>query len=397
MKPARLGAVSYLNTKPLVHGLEARPDLFTVRFDVPAVCASLLHEGGVDLGLIPAIEYLRGDYAIVPDLAIGSDGPVLSVAIFSTVPIEQVRTLALDLSSRTSVALTRILCARLWDIAAGVHAGRARPPDDAGQGRCGAGDRRSGAGDRRRRRSGVMKIDLGEAWQSLTGLPFVYATWTGRDGARRSRAGGRAAGRRAGRACRTLPLIAREVAGGDAAARGPGPRATCVIISSTGWATARSPVSSASTRSPSSSALPSAPPSAAVLLMSHSSRRPAGSASKAAAASRPTRRCSCIAHAPTLLARPPGRSHPRAQASRTASSPTSSTATSTTRTSAWRAATSARSTGRSGIAEGYVLGFDEIFRKIDETIARRRRPAAAAGRAQSGSAARSGTRICSAR
>ena len=68
-----------------------RPDLFTVRFDVPAICASLLHDGHVDLGLIPAIEYLRGDYAIVPDIAIGSDGPVASVAMFTTVPIERVR------------------------------------------------------------------------------------------------------------------------------------------------------------------------------------------------------------------------------------------------------------------------------------------------------------------
>ena len=95
-------------------------------------------------------------------------------------------------------------------------------------------------------------------------------------------------------------------------------------------------------------------------------------------------------------ARPPGRSRPRAQAP-AGSSPTSSTATSTTRTSASRAATSARSTGRSARREGYVLGFDEIFRKIDETIARRRRPAAAAGRPQPGPAARSGTRTCSAR
>ena len=62
----RLGAVSYLNTKPLVYGLDAHPDLFSVRFDVPAQCAALLHEGRVDVGLIPAIEYLRGDYDIVP-------------------------------------------------------------------------------------------------------------------------------------------------------------------------------------------------------------------------------------------------------------------------------------------------------------------------------------------
>ena len=92
----RLGAVSYLNTKPLVYGLENETALFSLRFDVPAQCAALLHEGRVDLGLIPAIEYLRGDYRIVPGVAIGSDGSIASVAVFSRVPIGDVKTLALD-------------------------------------------------------------------------------------------------------------------------------------------------------------------------------------------------------------------------------------------------------------------------------------------------------------
>ena len=59
MSVIRAGSVQYLNARPLVHGLEARDDLFSLRFDVPAKCASLLHEGSVDLGLIPTIEYLR--------------------------------------------------------------------------------------------------------------------------------------------------------------------------------------------------------------------------------------------------------------------------------------------------------------------------------------------------
>ncbi len=182
MRPARLGAVSYLNTKPLVRGLDERPDLFTVRFDVPSICASLLHAGHVDLGLIPAIEYLRGDYAIVPDIAIGSDGPVDSVAIFTTVPIERVRTLALDISSRTSVALTRILCAKLWDIAPLFLS--AEPDLRAMLARADAalviGDP---ALEIDPMRYGTTKVDLGIAWQALTGLPFVYAAWVGPDGA----------------------------------------------------------------------------------------------------------------------------------------------------------------------------------------------------------------------
>src|SRR6476620_2677495 len=92
----RLGAVSYLNNKPLVCGIENETALFSLSFDVPAQCAALLHEGRVDLGLIPAIEYLRGDYRIVPGVAIGSDGPIASVAIFSRVPIGKIATLALD-------------------------------------------------------------------------------------------------------------------------------------------------------------------------------------------------------------------------------------------------------------------------------------------------------------
>src|SRR5918996_770652 len=117
MTALRLGAVSYLNTKPLVYGLDAQPDAFDVRFDVPSKCAALLHAGTVDLGLIPAVEYLRGDYYIVPDVSIASDGPVATVAVFTRKSIEQVKTLALDLSSRTSVALTRVLCAKHWKIA----------------------------------------------------------------------------------------------------------------------------------------------------------------------------------------------------------------------------------------------------------------------------------------
>jgi chorismate dehydratase len=180
VRPARLGAVSYLNTRPLVHGLDERPDLFDLRFDVPAVCATLLHEGGIDVGLIPAIEYLRGDYAVVPDLAIGSDGPIASVAVFTTRPIDTVRSMALDVSSRTSVALTRILCAKRWGIAPRFMA---VDPDPASMLR--DADAALVIGDLALALDAnaydVVKIDLGTEWQALTGLPFVYAMWAGRD------------------------------------------------------------------------------------------------------------------------------------------------------------------------------------------------------------------------
>jgi chorismate dehydratase len=165
-----------------VYGLDERPDLFTVRYDVPAVCAALLHEGRVDVGLIPAIEYLRGEYAIVPDVAIGSDGPIASVAVFSRVPIDRVRTLALDASSRTSAALTQILCVKLWGVAPLVT--HAEPDVDAMLRRA---DAALVIGDPALAIDadaiGAIKTDLGSAWRALTGLPFVYAMWAGRMGA----------------------------------------------------------------------------------------------------------------------------------------------------------------------------------------------------------------------
>ena len=214
MTPLRLGAVSYLNTKPLVYGLDAYPDQFDVRFDVPAKCAELLHEGRVDLGLIPAIEYLRGDYSIVPDISIASDGDVATVAIFTRQPIRSVQTLALDLSSRTSVALTRVLCAKRWDIAPKFTP--AEPHLDAMLAKADAalviGDP---AFEIDAARHGVTKIDLGAEWKALTGLPFVYAMWVGRPGAA-SAEQCRALLAARDRGVANLTAIAREVGRGNA-------------------------------------------------------------------------------------------------------------------------------------------------------------------------------------
>ena len=176
----RLGAVSYLNTKPLVYGLDS--EKFDVRFDVPSTCASLLHEGTVDLGLIPAIEYLRGDYRILPGVSIASDGDVATVAIFTRKAMADVTSIALDLSSNTSVALTHVLCAKRWGIAPTFVA--AEPDLDAMLSRADAaliiGDPAFAIDPAAR---WVRKIDLGAEWKAMTGLPFVYAMWVGRPGA----------------------------------------------------------------------------------------------------------------------------------------------------------------------------------------------------------------------
>ena len=198
----RLGAVGYLNARPLVYGLDASPR-FDLRYDVPSECARLLHGGGIDVGLIPSIEYLRGGpYRIVPDLAIASRGPVASVAIYTTKPVGDVQSIALDTSSRTSVALVSVLCPRLFKIRPTLES---RGPDVADMlDRCDAAlligdnallldhenirlplsrlapspnvrDQLAPSPEPR-----LEKIDLGEAWSTLTGLPFVWAFWAGR-------------------------------------------------------------------------------------------------------------------------------------------------------------------------------------------------------------------------
>jgi chorismate dehydratase len=199
MTTVRVSAVSYLNTRPLVHGIERLPR-FDVRYDIPADCARLLHEHAVDIGLIPSIEYLRGGpYRIVPDLAIASRGPVASVAIFTTKPMRDVRSIALDTSSRTSVALTRVLCVRQFKIdprfesrgpdigdmlahadAALIIGDNALFQSTVDSQQSTVDSQQSTVGSQQ---STVDKIDLGDEWTRMTGLPFVYAFWAGRAGA----------------------------------------------------------------------------------------------------------------------------------------------------------------------------------------------------------------------
>lgn len=183
MRPIRLGAVAYLNARPMVYGLELRSESFALRFDVPSKCAALLHEGSIDVGMIPSIEYLRGpDYRIVPDVAIVSNGPVASVALFSTKSVDRIRTIAADTSSRTSNALLRILCVERFGLDARFEP--MAPDVPAMLSRC---DGALVIGDHAlfydHAAAGVIKTDLGEHWTSLTGLPFVWAFWAGRPGA----------------------------------------------------------------------------------------------------------------------------------------------------------------------------------------------------------------------
>jgi len=184
----RIGAVGYLNARPHVYGLERLPR-FDVRFDVPSKCADLLHEGAVDLGLIPSIEYLRGPseaphtYRIVPGISIASRGPVASVALFTPKRIRDVRSIALDTSSRTSVALVRVLCAREFKIRPMLYSSGPRLDEMLATADAALliGDNALFLETDNHHEGGRLeKIDLGEVWTRMTGLPFVYAFWAGR-------------------------------------------------------------------------------------------------------------------------------------------------------------------------------------------------------------------------
>jgi chorismate dehydratase len=173
-KPLRLGVVSYLNAEPLVYGLDQDPG-FDLQRDVPSRVAERLHAGEVDLGMIPSIEYARGDYAVVPGVAIASRGPVRSVRLLLRRPIEHVRRVALDRSSRTSQALLKVLLRERM----GRDPEYVQMPPDPGS-MLASADAALLIGDPALYLDVPGEpIDLGEEWTRITGLPFVYAFWAG--------------------------------------------------------------------------------------------------------------------------------------------------------------------------------------------------------------------------
>jgi chorismate dehydratase len=184
--PIRVGAVSYLNAKPLYHRLTEFAPGITLEMDVPSRLADRLAEGDLDLGLIPSVEYFRGaaqgrGYEIVPGFAIAARGAVRSVKLFSRVPLERIDRLALDAGSRTSQVL-----ARVWlDARHGVRPGWIEPLALGVPVQESTADAVVLIGDRAMRvpHDGFHTVvDLAEAWHGLTGLPFVFALWVVRAG-----------------------------------------------------------------------------------------------------------------------------------------------------------------------------------------------------------------------
>jgi chorismate dehydratase len=185
----RIGAVNYLNSKPLVYGLEALAPDVRLTFDLPSRLADSLAAGRLDVALVPSVEFFRSPgCSIVSDACVACRGPVLSVKLHFRVPPVEVRRVALDEGSRTSAALTRILLAEQFGVRPEVE------PLPIG---CGIettdadavlliGDRAIAdykAGKTSENPQSFVEIwDLGERWTECTGLPFVFAMWIARPG-----------------------------------------------------------------------------------------------------------------------------------------------------------------------------------------------------------------------
>jgi chorismate dehydratase len=185
MKHLRVSAISYLNTAPLMwdfeHGETGSSSTFDIAYTLPSQCAASLRDASADIGIIPAAAYTAiPDLAIIPGVAIASRRAVRSILLVSKLPLEKIQSVALDTSSLTSVALTKVLFAKWWG---GSRAFAPMAPDidkmldthDAGL----------VIGDPALKidRSRYLTYDLAEEWIRLTGKPFVFAFWAVRQAA----------------------------------------------------------------------------------------------------------------------------------------------------------------------------------------------------------------------
>lgn len=172
-----MGAVSYLNTKPMIHGFEKgmMKDDIELVIDYPTNIAAKLVNDDIDVGLVPvAIIPRLKRFEIISDFCIACDGAVGSVCVFSDLPLEEVDTILLDYQSRSSVGLLRILLKEYWQLSPRlVEAAK-------GYEGCISGTTAGLViGDRAlsQRLHSKYIYDLGDAWKQLTGLPFVFAAW----------------------------------------------------------------------------------------------------------------------------------------------------------------------------------------------------------------------------
>ena len=176
-----MAAVSYLNTTPLVWGFLDGPQkgLLDVDFCVPSECADRVRDGVADIGIIPVVEVARQGLDFLEGTGIACDGAVRSILLVSKCPYDEIRTLAADSSSRTSVMLSRVILQKRY----GVDPVMVSMPPDLDQMLRDA-DAALIIGDPALRVDvhalPYRALDLGVEWKELTGLPMVFAVWAGR-------------------------------------------------------------------------------------------------------------------------------------------------------------------------------------------------------------------------
>lgn len=178
-EPLQIGAVSYLNSRPLIEGLEDLLPSATLVLDYPSRLADSLASGRLDVALIPSVEYFRRPgYEVISDACVAARGEVLSVKLYCRVHPGNIRRLALDEGSRTSAALTKVVLAERYGVfpqSESLHMNSTTVDSDA--------DAVLLIGDRAMhtpQESFVEILDLGQFWYDWTGLPFVFAMWVAR-------------------------------------------------------------------------------------------------------------------------------------------------------------------------------------------------------------------------
>lgn len=178
LKKIRAGIVNYLNTRPLIYGLQRPPvsEFIELTGDYPARVAQLLKDGEIDLGLIPvAVIPELPEYHIVGNHCIGAEGEIASVALFSEVPMAEIKKVYLDYQSRTSVQLLKYLMREYW----GINPEMVHATGDDYRAEIKGTTAGLVIGDRafEQRKVSTFIYDLGSEWRAITGLPFVFATW----------------------------------------------------------------------------------------------------------------------------------------------------------------------------------------------------------------------------
>jgi chorismate dehydratase len=178
LKKIRVGIVNYLNTRPLLYGLTLQPinERIELISDYPARLSELLIKGEIDLGLIPVATIpMLPSYHIIGDYCIGTEGEIASVALFSEVPMHEIKKVYLDYQSRSSVALLKYLMKESW----GINPEVIEAKDESFREEIRGTTAGLVIGDRafEQRKISTFIYDLGSEWRAITGLPFVFAAW----------------------------------------------------------------------------------------------------------------------------------------------------------------------------------------------------------------------------